>query len=1109
MSKNIINITRLLTLAAFCLIFTAGQAFGQAQAGTGQITGIVSDATGAIVPNATVTLTSKATNQTQSLNTSDEGVYRFVSLQPGNYTVKATASNFGEQTLDVEVQVGRTTDANFALGAAGTSAEVTVTAEGIQTTAIQSDAVISQTQIDNLPINGRRFQDFATLTPTVQIDPDRGQISIAGQRGINSNVSVDGTDYNQPFFGGIRGGERSNFGFTIPQEAIREFQVVSGGYSPEFGRSSGGVVNVVTKTGTNDFRGSAFYLLRPQSLSRKSEFVKEVERQTNVNLAAVNRQPIEFQAAPTQQQFGGSFGGPIIKDKLFFFAAYEQQIFRADRQALFTGLDVITAGATNQEAINFFRNQEDDFQITNDVNALFGSILYNINENNSLTARYNFSRNIGENFITTGSSLGLISPFVANALSNEGTEKNRINAFVGQLRSSFSPSLYNEFRFQYSREDRPREANELIPRLNIGNVGEVGTRSFFPSEQYDTRLQFTNNLTYIAGDHTIKVGGEFSRLYANQIFGFNQFGAYTFGVNGNAGLEILSLTPGSTTDRRLDTTNSFFAQQVGNLQAAFSVYEAAFYVNDSWRVTPRFTLDFGVRLDKQYNPSPELGNTTLINAVQNTRFPILNNQGFDPTQIPDSELQVGPRVGFAWDVEGNGKSVVRGFGGVFFARTPLLIFAGAVNNFRTTPGDVSINLGSNIIPANFNLTNFLANNPNYVAALQATGSNCTTTPTSCTPNTVYRQFLLAGINLNNVSLNSLPTLTQAQINSIGTALGLSNVLTGNGQPGIPLGADLQGIASDFENPRAVQFGLGYEREVLRNFVVGIDYLQVNTDRLQRNREINLFAPVPQGVAQRPTFNNAVRPFGVSNPGLPTIRRLFIREATARSFFRSLTIRARYNRSWGQFNAYYTLSRALSDDDNERNATGLFYENTYDLRPEYNLSDLDRKHQFVANPVVFLPFGFEVSSAIRLRSGRPISPVVGNDLNLDTNNNDRPFISPGVPYERNSFRNRPLYDVDLRVQKGFRFDESRRLVLSAEFFNLFNLSNIQIAGQQNQFCSETGAAALAPCGLNGATNVNFLQIREQRQGNVNFGQFITGNNLGSPVFQVQLGARFQF
>ncbi len=270
---------RLLPLILLCAVGCVSNIFAQA-GGTGAIAGLVSDSTGAVVSGATVTLTSKATNQSQTRSTGNDGLFNFVLLQPGSYTVKTTASSFSESSLDVEVQVGRTTDANVVLGAGGVTAVVQVTAEGVQTTVDNFDAVQNETAIQTLPINGRRFQDFVSLTPSAQVDPSRGQISLSGQRGINTNVNVDGVDYNQPFFGGIRGGERSNSAFTLPQESVKEFQVVAAGYSAEFGRSSGGIVNAVTKSGTNNFHGSAFYLWRPEQLALGNEYTDALIEQS-------------------------------------------------------------------------------------------------------------------------------------------------------------------------------------------------------------------------------------------------------------------------------------------------------------------------------------------------------------------------------------------------------------------------------------------------------------------------------------------------------------------------------------------------------------------------------------------------------------------------------------------------------------------------------------------------------------------------------------------------------------------------------------------------------------------------------------------------------------
>lgn len=1056
----------------FCLSLSIGYVF--AQAGTGGITGIVSDSTGAVVPNATVKSVSQATGAQQTTTASSEGVYTFTLLRPGKYTVSAVAANFSEQKLEVEVQVGRITDANFALGAGNVSAEVTITAEGVQTTVSNSDAVLNETAIANLPSNGRRFQDLATLTPGAQIDTERNQISLSGQRGINANINVDGVDYNQPFFGGIRGGERSNFAPTIPQESIKEFQVVAAGYNAEFGRSSGGIVNVVTKGGTNRLRGSAFYLLRPENLAINHAYVKRVEVERN----------LDIKGAPTQQQFGGSIGGPIAQDKLFYFGSLELQRFRADRIVDF-GLGAITRAAANQEAFDYFQTQQTNYLLTNDAITALGRIDWNVTDANSANFRFSWNKGDGQNGVAVGDASVLSNPVVNTAFTNEGIERDRNYVFVGQLTSTLSSSYVNDFRFQFARGERPRESNANTPLVTVNNVGLYGTRSFLPTTQFDNRIQFVEAFSIIKGNHNIKIGGEFSDIYTEQLFGFNQFGAYSFSVSGDAALQELGLTSGSATDRRFDNTGTRYTQQIGNLQAGFRIKELAFYGQDAWRITPRFTLNYGVRVEKQYNPEAETGNTTVINLVKNANFPLLGGRSYDPTIIPDSPWQFGPRLGFAWDTSGDGKSVIRGYGGIYYARTPLILIAGPLNNYRIPPGDVTVQLPFSV-PSSLVLSTFLAANPNYVNILQSTGANCTTTPTSCTPNTVFRQLALLNINANSAGLGSLPSLTATQVQQIAGILGLGVT------PG--LGANLFSMSENYENPTAVQFGLGYEREVKNGLVLGADYSYVKTTHLQRNRDINL--PVPTLDANgRYVFNRNNRP-------VPSLGRVVLREDSAKSLFQSLTLKARLVRKWANLNMYYTLSKSESDDDNERNATGIFYEDSYHLGPEYGLARLDRLHQFVANPVFFLPYGFEVSSGIRLRSGVPFDATIGSDVNGDSNNNDRPISAPGVPFQRNGFRNRGEYTVDLRVQKGISFGENRRIIFSGEFFNLFNAANVQYGGAQTNYCGT--AFRNSSCGLFGANNTTFRQITDSN------GNLITAGNFSrTPVFQMQLGARFQF
>jgi hypothetical protein len=353
--------------------------------------------------------------------------------------------------------------------------------------------------------------------------------------------------------------------------------------------------------------------------------------------------------------------------------------------------------------------------------------------------------------------------------------------------------------------------------------------------------------------------------------------------------------------------------------------------------------------------------------------------------------------------------------------------------------------------------------------------------------------------------------------------------------------------------------------VANGLVVGINFDYVHTTRNQRNRDINLPAPLtgqqyvdflranntaanvatmaaPGGIfdqilASGRSYIAVATPGGFINPATggtlsfpsgsvvtrqrPTqalqgfaLGSVQLRESTAKSLYRALTFRARLVRKRMQLNAYYTFSRLLTDDDNERDSGGVAYDNPYDLRGEYYASRLNRESQFMANPIVFLPYGFEVSGAFRLRSGQAFNATVGSDLNGDTVNNERPLLTPGVEYPRNFWVNRGIFDADARVQKSFSLTERQRLTFSAEFFNILNRPNLLVGtsaaptsgtsfGSGGQFC----LTASQLCGLSGgpAFNPNFLQIRDAGTGVL----LINNVNPGSAVFQMQLGVRFQF
>jgi hypothetical protein len=495
--------------------------------------------------------------------------------------------------------------------------------------------------------------------------------------------------------------------------------------------------------------------------------------------------------------------------------------------------------------------------------------------------------------------------------------------------------------------------------------------------------------------------------------------------------------------------------------------ELAFFAQDAWRIRPNFTLNFGLRWEGQFNPDPDANNSNVVGQVLKGIYPI-GRAGVDPSKIPDSLNQWGPRLGFAWDPWSDGKTVVRAFGGIFYARTPLLIFADPINNFRNPPGNVTVTLPFPVP----------AGNPN---------------------NTLYEQFLLIGIDLNATSLGNLPNVTPEQIDEIAQQLGIT--------PNPFNQASVTLVAPEFENPRSYQAGAGVEREILQGLTVGADFTYVNTVHLQRNRDINFPAPIAD-----PANNPAGAPVylvtGQVRP-VTTLRQIQLRESSAKSLYRALTVSTKFERSWGQVNAFYTFSKNLSDDDNERDSGGVSYVDLFDLQPEYNYSNLDRRHQFVANPLFFLPWDIDVSSAIRLRSGFPINATLGLDVNRDGVFNDRPYSAPGVQFKRNAFRNRAISSVDLRVQKRLEFSESQTLTLSVEIFNLFNAMNIEYRGTAvAQYCKSPVSVDMADCGFGPPTNVNFLQIRDQNPDSPTFGRLITSNAVGSP-FQAQFGIRYQF
>ena len=542
---------RAIRLAVFCLLVTLAAAPGlwaQTQITTGVIQGVVQDESGAVVPGATVTVRNLDTNLEQTAETNERGRFVFLQLRSGPYTLRASKQGFTTVIQErMPLTVGQTIPLTLTLRVSPVAEEIIVTGSPtIDIVKTESSSTLNEMTIENTPVLGRKFEDLLTLTPGVSIvqGPDGDEITFNGQRGIFNNISLDGGDYNNGFFGEQVGGQRAQIDITI--DAIKEFQVIATGGSAEFGRTAGGVVNVITKSGTNEVHGSLFYFQRLEELSANTS--------TGEPLTDFSR-----------EQFGGTIGGPIVQDKAFFFGAFEQIIAELTRANLSvqtgaTACPVATPNILTDEALlvpftgnpdckrlallDFLQTsvgQDDGNPVDRPIRNTAGLLKFDLNMSpaNQLSASYSVdrSKNTNETFdvATYGNS--------ANGI--EGSSIIQVANF--NLFSTISSTMFNEAHFTYSRENRPRAATQsnLPADTAIGNLfdeSDPNSRTFrfgapfFLQPAVDElfwKTQIKDNFSVIAGTHTIKFGGEWIHSLNDQVFRGFFTGRYIFhSVNG-------------------------------------------------------------------------------------------------------------------------------------------------------------------------------------------------------------------------------------------------------------------------------------------------------------------------------------------------------------------------------------------------------------------------------------------------------------------------------------------------------------------------------------------------------------------------------------------------
>ena len=741
--------------ACFTVLLCTSAAMSQAQSNAADLQGTVRDQQGGLVPNASVSVRNPATNVSRETTTNDDGFYKLVNLPPGDYELTVKATNYKTGVIPVvKLTVGQTVIQDVPLEVGDLSATVTVTTVGqslVETTNTTVQSVVDQQRIDNLPINERNYLSFALTTSTVNRDngrpigpaPTTG-LNFGGQRGRSNLVQIDGADNTDNSVNASRS--------TVSQEAVQEFQVVSNSFAPEFGRSSGGVVNVVTKSGTNDLHGDAFGFLRHRSFQARNPF------------APIAEPPF------TRTQYGGTLGGALDKNRTFFFLSFEQRqrhesgfftsnvsqgltssvvipitglgnvTFRnlTSQQATFintllasgnptlingavqyaylasgggstalTGTNPLpnpgsvpglalgatigprfflsgapvpltTANAAGQLiAFRPLLSLQTVFPVTEKTTFNSFRLDHLITKDHHLTFRfgYNPSTITGIQVESQNQSLG------QNDFSRTGIQKLKDYSAVATLNSTLSSSMVNEFRFNFGeRRAMFKSQNGDAVAFNISGTAFIGRELFSPVVRTETRMEVTDNLNVVRGTHTFKFGGDYASVrIPSAVFELNFAGLYNFGGLSAGSLNAAFIgapdfTPVQQYGLGLPTN---YIQGFGDPVSHIDNKPIAWFAQDSWKVNQRLTLNYGVRYDYEIPQrvapvglrDPLSGITLSPSDIQAAQDAMNIQQGF-----PRDKNNFAPRLGFAWDVRGDQKTVIRGAIGMFYDH-PLLAIA--------------------------------------------------------------------------------------------------------------------------------------------------------------------------------------------------------------------------------------------------------------------------------------------------------------------------------------------------------------------------------------------------------------------------------------------------
>ena len=1007
---------------AFCL---ASNTYGQAVNAT--LSGKVVDSSGGSIGKATVTATNTATGFSRSVQASDSGEYTVPALPAGEYSVSAVFTGFGKQSKAITLQVGQAAELDFNLtpGGVAEKVEVEATSELQEPTRTQVSTVITGSQIVNLPVNGREFIDFALLSPAVTIgDTTSGstdvivepvtKLSFAGQNIHYNFIAVDGADDVSTASGIQRG--------TPPQESVQEFRVINTDYSTEFGRAVGGIVNIITRSGTNDWHGTLYEYFR------------------NDKMDAVNLLQATGAHTLRQNQFGGAIGGPIQKDKTFLYANYELQRRGESpfyNSAVLGNIKFINELKTNVYGLPAEPNLGSVLR-SNDSDNGFVRMDRSFNPNEQLFVRYfaDDGRLLNQSPLNDG--FDLPSAFKNNFYRDQ--------SIASTLASVINPRLVNELRMQFARRSFDFPTVTTQPHLELSNTFTLGVNRGNPDFYRESRFELVDNFTRSFDKHTVSFGGNYNFVKTTESFplfypfeaDFPSLGAY-LGNDGVNGAQCVSAAgdPGGPGPAGCQHPNVIFFErfQAPNFNeptlANFaSIYAGGrisstvrndalgslnhsydgLYVENKWRASRNLTLNGGIRWEWETWPS----------NVLNTQW-----KNFDP------------RLGVAYKVGTKRNIVLRGGFGLFHGIIPAPLLACQIPSCGGTANIAQLNNGK------------------YPGRPFEDNLNSKTELFAFASNPGFSNFAMSQL-LNNGTYPDATTTSP---------------------PGVPAGfcvpistcaffgpSVIVRFVQDHKNPYGVQASLAVEFEPLPDTTVSVSGMHVRGVHLGSFFNIN--QPDPNnanlcgtpGTAALCVFHDSQGRSGVKNlycstavacpftPGVRTFPIAVYFEATSRwdSQYDGLLINVnkRLTRNFS-YGLSYTWAKSIDDGPNP--SFVLIPQDSQNFREERALSSDDVRNRLVLNGTVTTPNTWNVFARdfllgiiASIQSPQRFSKFAGFDANGDIfGNNDRVGIEP-----RNTFLGDNSRSVDLRLGRKFPFKEKRSLEFIAEAFNLSNTLNVR-------------------------------------------------------------------